>query len=171
VVFFCTLSLRLTHQPWWRGLDLIIWLREACNSAHVCLVIFIPRSLHQRCACRVWLWHTHATCWRLIVPLFSERHTQCEWQYLVRDTAGTFWRHVVPVEDDCQFKLGSFYLHYKCVKVYSSPLCIQYMQHCQDFDTLGQFMCDLLVCVAKSWLLCPICPAPATFHMHSLAEK
>ena len=27
-----------------------------------------------------------------------------------------------------------------------------------------QFMCDLLVHVAKSWFLCPICRAPATFH-------
>ena len=75
------------------------------------------------------------------------------------------------MEDDCQSKLVSICLLYKNVKVCSSPLCIEYIQRCQDFDTLGQFMCDLLVCVAKSWLLCPICPAPATFHMHSLAEK
>ena len=93
VVFFCTLFLRLTRWPWLRGLDLVAWLCETCNSAQVCLAIFIPRSLHQRCACRVWFCHTHATCRRVIVPLFRTRHTQCEWQHWVCDAARTFVKY------------------------------------------------------------------------------
>jgi len=90
VVFFLTLSLRLTRRPWWWGLDRVAWLCEACNNALICLAIFNPRSLHQRGACKLCLSHTHATCQRVIVPLFSKRQTQCEWQHCVRDTAGTF---------------------------------------------------------------------------------
>ena len=90
VAFSCTLSLKLTRWPRWWGLDLVEWLCEACNSAQVCLAIFILRSLHQRGACKVWLFHTHTTCRRVIVPLSSKGHTQCDWQHHVCDAAGTF---------------------------------------------------------------------------------
>ena len=58
------------------------------------------------------------------------------------------------MEDGCQPKLVSIRLLYECGKVCSSSQCIQYMQRCQEFHALCHFMCDLYICVAKSWLLC-----------------
>ena len=93
------------------------------------------------------------------------RTTQCAWQHCVCDVAGTFTKYynysilcITGVEIQCRMntvqKLVSTCLLYRCVKVIFSPLCIQYMQHCQpEALWLGQFMCDLHVCVAKNLLL------------------
>ena len=69
-------------------------------------------------------------------------------------------------------QLVSFSLLYECKKICSSPLYIQYMQCCQEFQALCYFMCDLHVCVAKSWLLCLVCPAPTTCsHFTTTVQK
>jgi len=126
------------------------------------MILSHPRDL-QTCDRTSFQQETH-TVWVTTLGMWCSRNVpQVLWlRYVIHE------RHVVPVKDDCQSKLMSICLLYGCVKVCFSPPCIQYIQRSQEFHELGHCMCNLHVCVAKSWLLCPICLAPATFHLLSL---
>jgi len=173
-VFFCTLFLRVTRWPWWWGLDLVTWLCEACNNAHVCLAIFIPRSLHQHGACRddfVTTMRPAADVW---LYFFLARDTQ---SYSV-NIGYVMWqersqRIIITVFDSweaCSSSEGWLPVQ---TRVFLSLVRVRKglflatvhskRMRSQEFHALGHYVCDFHVCVAKFWLL----PANATFHLPS----